>query len=94
MGCQVDGSLKERAVALQLGLPVVCCKWSTELEEGRSRAEEGAWRLDCKLQVRAGEGDAGKPVLWAERRLLWSELCETRNLNFVRSPLSSLLADD
>lgn len=72
--CQVGGSLQERAVALQLGLPVVCCKWSTELEAGRSRAEEGAGRLDSKLQVRAGEGEAGKPVLWAEQRLLWSEL--------------------
>lgn len=74
VGCQVYGSLKERSVALWLGLPVVGCKWSTELEAGRSRAEEGAGHLDSKLQVRAGEGEAGKPVLWVEQRLLWSEL--------------------
>lgn len=55
------GTLKERAAALQVGLHVVCCNWSTELEAGRSRAEERERSLDSNLQVSAGEGKAGKP---------------------------------
>lgn len=55
------GALKDRAAALQVGLQVVCCNWSTELEAGRSRAEERERSLDSNLQVRAGKGTAGTP---------------------------------